>query len=54
MESTSLPQKDQYNAFITTISGADTGPGRLSGIAIAVKDNISSKGIPTTCGSRIL
>ena len=54
METTSRPLKDEYNAFITTIPGADTGPGRLSGIAIAVKDNISTMGIPTTCGSRIL
>jgi aspartyl-tRNA(Asn)/glutamyl-tRNA(Gln) amidotransferase subunit A len=45
---------DRYNAFITTLAEAETGPGRLSGIPIAVKDNISTRGIPTTCASRIL
>ena len=45
---------DRYNAFITTLKEADTGPGPLSGIPVAVKDNISTRGIPTTCASRIL
>jgi aspartyl-tRNA(Asn)/glutamyl-tRNA(Gln) amidotransferase subunit A len=45
---------DHYNAFITIIEDASFGEGRLQGIPIAVKDNISTKDIPTTCGSRIL
>jgi aspartyl-tRNA(Asn)/glutamyl-tRNA(Gln) amidotransferase subunit A len=50
----SFSPKDQYNAFITTLNEAESGPGALSGIPVAVKDNISTQGIPTTCGSRIL
>jgi aspartyl-tRNA(Asn)/glutamyl-tRNA(Gln) amidotransferase subunit A len=42
------------NAYITeeTIEGGDEGP--LSGKTVAVKDNISTDGVRTTCGSKML
>ena len=45
---------DPCNAFITRVREAGYGDGKLAGMAIAVKDNISTMGIPTTCGSKIL
>jgi len=42
------------NAYITEtqIEGDDDGP--LAGKTVAVKDNISTKGVETTCGSKML
>ena len=45
---------DRYNAFLAVCKKAPYGKGKLSGIAVAVKDNISTKGIETTCASKIL
>ena len=45
---------DRYNAFLTICKKAPHGKGKLAGIAVAVKDNISTKGIETTCASKIL
>jgi aspartyl-tRNA(Asn)/glutamyl-tRNA(Gln) amidotransferase subunit A len=45
---------EELNAFVTreSIAGDDDGP--LAGKSVAVKDNISTEGVRTTCGSRML
>ena len=46
--------EDRYNAFLHVCAKADHGEGKLAGIGVAVKDNISTQGIETTCASKIL
>lgn len=57
-------EKSKLNAFITVAKesalarareiGSDGADAPLAGIPIAIKDNISTKGILTTCASKIL
>lgn len=44
----------ELNVYVTeeTVPGAGDGP--LAGRSVGVKDNISTKGIRTTCGSGML
>ena len=60
--------EDRVNAYITLLKdlalkraeeidravGRGEDPGRLAGVAVAVKDNIAVRGVENTCGSRIL
>lgn len=45
---------DIYNAFLTEKEIPRSGDGILNDVRVAVKDNISTKDIETTCASKIL
>jgi aspartyl-tRNA(Asn)/glutamyl-tRNA(Gln) amidotransferase subunit A len=45
-----LARADEVDAAVAR--GVDPGP--LAGVPLALKDNLCTRGIPTTCGSRIL
>ncbi|MDZ7689313.1 MAG: Asp-tRNA(Asn)/Glu-tRNA(Gln) amidotransferase subunit GatA [Halobacteriales archaeon] len=45
--------EDSLNAFVTQCD-LDSGEGPLDDLTVGVKDNISTEGIETTCGSRVL
>ncbi|MBC7109925.1 MAG: Asp-tRNA(Asn)/Glu-tRNA(Gln) amidotransferase subunit GatA [Archaeoglobi archaeon] len=47
-------KKNEFNEFITVNEGAALSEGGLKGLPVAIKDNISTRGIETTCASRIL
>jgi len=56
MQRASLSQPLHHlNAFLRgPIKAVNASPGVLNGMSIAIKDNICTKDLPTTCGSRSL
>ena len=41
-------------ARVDAAAAAGTDPGPLAGVTVALKDNMCTRGVPTTCSSRIL
>ena len=48
------PEDDPYNAIVRRCSIKGPGKGKLAGVRVGLKDNISMAGVPMTCGSRLL
>jgi amidase len=47
------PEDNPHNAFIRRCRVEGSGSGPLAGLTVALKDNISLAGVPTTNGSRL-
>lgn len=48
------PEEDPFNAIARRCSVKGASTGKLAGMRLGLKENISVAGIPLTCGSRVL